>query len=1113
MTLNTTKIDEKQIENLSVSAIDDYWVINRNAGVMFTTPVVTAVGLTVYAPEITACIYDNQTFSGFPVVRIIQAANFVCVDEAVNYLYVDYNDGDPVYHIDTEIPLGAFSDKIPVNTILATNGYLHLSHWDNVADGLPDKIHKRLVNTQRYAWASGLELSLNGSIVRIHEGVAWRGAREFILDDVYSNGTNFSTWFFYHTTASGWEQDTPASGVNFTQYDTGAGLATLSNNFYNINWFFRGIEDHQHGYYILSDKEYKDFPAALAENVVPSPPLAISSHAILVGRMIFKKGISTPEAIEGAFDTLFSGAVINDHNALGGLQGGVAEEYYHLSEDDFNNLTSDSPTFNSIQFDTTPTVSGHQEGLLHWDSDSGTLELDLAVSGTKLQIGQEILIKVYNQSGVDIPNGSAVYISGSNGEKPLISLANSTDEDKSSKVIGVTTTEVLNGGNNFGYVTTQGLIHDLNTESLTGGTILWLGTTPGSLTSIKPIAPQHAVYIGVVIKQHGVDGVIYVNPINGFEVSELHDVLIQNIADNDILVWNAASGIFVNSNALSGKQPYHGFVDRVSSTISFNNTTTTFTISGSNYNVYINGELLNFTGPVTANLSTSPEWGDGVSSPLGQWFIWFNSNGTLGFSKTPWDILGLNIIPVATVYIQPDGVGGFQGFVSEERHSYKRNLEWHEAAHFAYGTQYRSGFTPIPTFLDNNTFSFTGGLIADEDIVNSSEGTRTSCNIGYKKTTTGPSGSTTILNFDPSGSTFVKTAVNGQAYYDNNTTLTALGANKYCSYWIYATNRTVSPIVSIMGQAVYDSAGAAGNDPYPNLGGLSVAEWKLIYKIILRGANSSFSVNSITPLYNQSTGPVILATPPVQIAATNVSLLTSANITATNVQDGIQELADKFDSVSTSGFATIDHTHVVSAVSGLQMLLDGKQNTIPASSTNNWDSAYAHSVSTHAPTGAEANYTAATSAQAEDSAGTTLLSWTSQRIWQAITKWGSTITSVFSGVFNGTIQGAKGKKVNFAPTNGQTVTIDYAVTDLAYIDLTSITTGSSVTISISGAPTSADLGALSIAVKTAATLGTITSWPTGTLTPVPVPAVSKTTLYGFTSIDGVNWIWKEVSSY
>lgn len=88
---------------------------------------------------------------------------------------------------------------------------------------------------------------------------------------------------------------------------------------------------------------------------------------------------------------------------------------------------------------------------------------------------------------------------------------------------------------------------------------------------------------------------------------------------------------------------------------------------------------------------------------------------------------------------------------------------------------------------------------------------------------------------------------------------------------------------------------------------------------------------------------------------------------------------------------------------------------------SNLATAYNHSQSAHAPANAEANYAAATQAQAEDSAGTTLLSWTAQRIWQAIAKWGNTAASVFKGIMGGGY-----KETLYTATTSGNVTIDLA---------------------------------------------------------------------------------------
>lgn len=73
------------------------------------------------------------------------------------------------------------------------------------------------------------------------------------------------------------------------------------------------------------------------------------------------------------------------------------------------------------------------------------------------------------------------------------------------------------------------------------------------------------------------------------------------------------------------------------------------------------------------------------------------------------------------------------------------------------------------------------------------------------------------------------------------------------------------------------------------------------------------------------------------------------------------------------------------------------------------------------PSSGEANHAEATQEQAEDSAGTTLLSWTAQRIWQAIAKWGDTAASVFKGILGGGY-----RETLYAVTTTGNLTLDLA---------------------------------------------------------------------------------------
>ena len=78
---------------------------------------------------------------------------------------------------------------------------------------------------------------------------------------------------------------------------------------------------------------------------------------------------------------------------------------------------------------------------------------------------------------------------------------------------------------NNGFVVVIGKLTDLNTNGLGNGTQLYLSpTTAGTYTVTKPIAPEHLVYVGVVVRDHPTQGVIEVKIQNGYELDEIHDV-------------------------------------------------------------------------------------------------------------------------------------------------------------------------------------------------------------------------------------------------------------------------------------------------------------------------------------------------------------------------------------------------------------------------------------------------------------------------------------------------------------------------------------------------------------------------------------------------------------
>jgi hypothetical protein len=156
---------------------------------------------------------------------------------------------------------------------------------------------------------------------------------------------------------------------------------------------------------------------------------------------------------------------------------------------------------------------------------------------------------VRNQTGSTIPAFTAVYISGATGNKPTISLASAAGEISSSKTFGLTATSIAN--NQTGFVVTIGELINVNTQAYNEGDLLWLSPTAGQLQTTQPIEPNHAVFIGYVVRSHPTQGVVEVRIANGYELDELHGVFCPTPSDGDVLQYVASTGLWTKTSSIN----------------------------------------------------------------------------------------------------------------------------------------------------------------------------------------------------------------------------------------------------------------------------------------------------------------------------------------------------------------------------------------------------------------------------------------------------------------------------------------------------------------------------------------------------------------------------------
>ncbi len=192
--------------------------------------------------------------------------------------------------------------------------------------------------------------------------------------------------------------------------------------------------------------------------------------------------------------------------------------------------------------------SSANEGDVYFNTADDVVKVYADGSWTSVGFGEQQTALVKNATGSTIEKGKAVYINGAQGQRPTVALADADTETTSSKTFGITGESILN--ETEGFVVTEGMLRGLNTEGLTEGGAIWLSSTAGDFTQTVPTQPAHSVFLGYVIRAHVSAGEIFVKIQNGYELNELHDVLIDGTpADNEVLAYDTTSGLWKNQTA------------------------------------------------------------------------------------------------------------------------------------------------------------------------------------------------------------------------------------------------------------------------------------------------------------------------------------------------------------------------------------------------------------------------------------------------------------------------------------------------------------------------------------------------------------------------------------
>jgi hypothetical protein len=209
-------------------------------------------------------------------------------------------------------------------------------------------------------------------------------------------------------------------------------------------------------------------------------------------------------------------------------------------------VPTDGPTVDQLFFDTAAAVEPAAEGELAWDDDAGTIDL-MMNAGVLLHVGQEMFVRVKNQTGTGFAKGDVLAYDGTVGSSGVIDakLAVADGSEPSALILGVAAAAIADGDD--GYALQQGrLTLNTTTTDWVAEDLLYADpATPGGLTRVQPAAPNLRYAVAVVVST-GASGRLYVRLTPGSSLANDELATLTSLQDGDLLVYNGTNGRFEN---------------------------------------------------------------------------------------------------------------------------------------------------------------------------------------------------------------------------------------------------------------------------------------------------------------------------------------------------------------------------------------------------------------------------------------------------------------------------------------------------------------------------------------------------------------------------------------
>jgi hypothetical protein len=233
----------------------------------------------------------------------------------------------------------------------------------------------------------------------------------------------------------------------------------------------------------------------------------------------------------------------------------------------------DSAVVDQVSFNTS-FVDSHiafEEGAVWYDPYHKNLNYynDLDVP---IEIGMQMVERVYNNTGVTIAKGKPLYYSGNitstaGIESPTVALANATSATKYN-VQGLAAEDIADAS--YGFIVVAGVIDGFDTSGLSAGQNFFAGLTDGAVQNAPPTYPNYPMCLGWVVKSDANAGRVVINQqnhsVNTFRVQGAAHVGADLQVDGNLTVLGTQTIASTENISIGGAFNYFNAGDTIGET-------------------------------------------------------------------------------------------------------------------------------------------------------------------------------------------------------------------------------------------------------------------------------------------------------------------------------------------------------------------------------------------------------------------------------------------------------------------------------------------------------------------------------------------------------------------